>query len=134
MTSDLNFFNCTQCGDCCKGFGGTYLTDMDLSAMAEHFGISIKVFKERYCAPSGHRWVLAQRADGFCIFWDQNCTIHAIKPRMCRQWPYIDGVLKDMGNWKIMSGVCPGIRTDIDENRLRDYICKTIGKSCGHSK
>jgi Fe-S-cluster containining protein len=128
MTSDGSFFECTRCGDCCKGFGGTYLTDQDMAAMAEHLGISVSTFKERYCAPSGQRWVLAQRSDGFCIFWDQNCTIHAIKPRMCRQWPYIDGVLKDIGNWKIMSSVCPGIRADIDETQLHAYVCKALGK------
>jgi Fe-S-cluster containining protein len=100
-----------------------------MEAIAGHLGISVSSFKTHYCAPSGRRWVLAQRPDGFCVFWDHNCTIHAIKPRMCRQWPYIDGVLKDIGNWKIMSGLCPGMRADVDENRLHDYVSKALGKS-----
>ena len=129
MTSEPAFFDCTQYGDCCKGCGGTYLTDKDMAAIAKHLEISITVFKERYCAPSGKRLVLAQRADGYCIFWDQNCTIHAIKPRMCRQWPYIDSLLKDIGNWRIMSSVCPGIQVDIDEDRLRKYVCVALEKS-----
>ncbi len=100
-----------------------------MAEIANHLSISVTEFKKRYCAPSGKRYVLAQRADGFCIFFDQNCTIHAIKPRMCRQWPYIESVLKDIGNWKIMASVCPGIRPEVDEYRLREYICKALGKS-----
>lgn len=129
MTSDSTFFNCVQCGDCCKGFGGTYLTDKDMAAIANHLNICVDELKENYCAPSGTRYVLAQRPDGFCIFFEQNCSIHAIKPRMCRQWPYIDSLLKDIGNWRIMSSVCPGIRADADEDQLREFVCAALGKS-----
>lgn len=134
MISDQTFFNCTQCGDCCKGFGGTYLTDKDIEAIAGHLNIPIAFFKEQYCASSGKRFVLAQRPDGFCIFWDGNCSIHAIKPRMCRQWPFIDSLLKDIGNWRIMSGVCPGIRADVDEDSLREFVRDALGKSSGPNK
>ncbi len=132
MGSDRDFFQCTQCGDCCKGFGGTYLTQEDMAAIAAHLDIPLATFKQRYCAPSGKRHVLAQREDGFCIFFDRNCTIHAIKPAMCRKWPFIDSLLKDIGNWQIMSSVCPGIRTEIDKRKLKDFVCKSLGKmSCG---
>lgn len=97
-----------------------------MAAIAKHLEISISAFIEHYCAPSGKRFVLAQRADGYCIFWDQNCTIHAIKPRMCRQWPYIGSLLEDIGNWRIMASVCPGMQADVDEVRLRDYLCVAL--------
>jgi len=129
MASDRDFFHCTQCGDCCKGFGGTYLTDKDMVAIAAHLNIPLSTFKDRYCTSSGKRHVLAQRDDGFCIFFDQNCSIHDIKPAMCRKWPFIDGLLKDIGNWKIMSSVCPGILPDVDEHGLRDFVCESLGKS-----
>lgn len=128
MASDHVFFKCTQCGDCCRGFGGTYLTAEDMAAIAKRLGITIPAFKKRYCVPSGSRFVLAQRSDGFCIFWDQNCTIHDIKPRMCRQWPFIDSVLTDVGNWKIMASVCPGIQADADTDQLRKFVSKSLGK------
>ncbi|MGD9366339.1 MAG: YkgJ family cysteine cluster protein [Desulfobacteraceae bacterium] len=127
MASDNALFKCTQCGDCCKGYGGTYLTETDFAAIAKHLGISIPAFKERYCVPSGNRLVLAQRADGFCIFWDKICTIHAIKPEMCRKWPFIDSLLTDIGNWKIMASVCPGIQADADEDQLLEFTCKALG-------
>ena len=134
MASDREFFQCTQCGDCCKGYGGTYLTDHDMAAIAAHLDIPLQNFKQRYCALSGKRYVLAQRDDGFCIFFDRNCSIHAIKPAMCRKWPFIDGLLKDIGNWQVMSSVCPGIRSDVDDNQLRDYVCRSLGRSSCNPK
>lgn len=127
MTSDHALFKCTQCGDCCKGYGGTYLTETDFAAIAKHLGISVPAFKEQFCVPSGNRFVLAQRADGYCIFWDQICTIHAIKPKMCRKWPFIDSLLTDIGNWKIMASVCPGIQADADKDQLREFTSKALG-------
>lgn len=134
MTSDPTFFDCVQCGDCCKGFGGTYLTDKDMTAIADHLNITVDEFKEGYCAPSGSRYVLAQRPDGFCVFFDQNCSIHEIKPRMCRQWPFIDSLLIDIGNWRVMSSVCPGIKPDADKDHLREFVCTALGKSSCSTK
>lgn len=130
MASDSNFFECTQCGDCCRGYGGTYLSESDIEAIAAHLNVSTTTFKERYCSTSGKRYVLAQRDDGFCIFFDRNCSIHSIKPAMCRKWPFIDSLLKDIENWKIMSSVCPGIRTDVNEDHLRAHVCKSLGRPC----
>lgn len=105
-----------------------------MTAIANHLHISVDEFKKGYCAPSGKRYVLAQRPDGFCIFFDQNCSIHEIKPRMCQQWPFIDSLLKDIGNWRIMSSVCPGVRADADKDRLREFVCIALGKSSCSTK
>lgn len=120
--SDPSLFSCTQCGDCCKGFGGTYLTESDVKSIARHVGVSMEAFKKTYCAPSGKRLVLAQRPDGYCIFFDVNCSIHAVKPRMCRQWPFIESVLKDPANWRIMAGVCPGMKVEPDDEKVVAYV------------
>ena len=127
MVSDPIFFECTQCGDCCRGYGGTYLSEADMEAIADHIGISKAELIERYCTLSGNRYVLTQRDDGFCVFWDRLCTIHAVKPKMCRQWPFIPSLLKDVGNWRIMASVCPGIHADADEEHLRAYVLKKLG-------
>jgi Fe-S-cluster containining protein len=129
MESDRAFFNCTQCGDCCKGYGGTYITEQDMAAIAAHMDLPLSGFKKRYCSRSGKRYVLAQREDGYCIFWDGNCKIHAIKPAMCKKWPFIDSLLKDIGNWQIMSRACPGIRLDVEKNQLLDFVCKSLSRS-----
>jgi Fe-S-cluster containining protein len=113
-SSTTEIFDCRQCGDCCKGFGGTYVSPDDIQAIATFIGVDPESFHQRFCQPSGKKRVLAQGENGYCIFWnDRLCTIHPVKPRMCKAWPYIPGVLKDPQNWYIMASMCPGIRTDV---------------------
>ena len=63
MPSDTNnpptLFKCLQCGDCCKGYGGTYVTDKDIEAIAEFIGCNADSFVARYCTLSGNRPLLA---------------------------------------------------------------------------
>ena len=130
MPSDTNnpptLFKCLQCGDCCKGYGGTYVTDKDIEAIAEFIGCNADSFVARYCTLSGNRPLLAQKSDGYCIFWDGLCRIHAVKPQMCRRWPFIDSLLVDSGNWLIMADSCPGIRRDIPPDKLEKYLKQII--------
>lgn len=115
-------FKCLQCGDCCKGYGGTYVTDQDIEAIAEFIGSDRVRFVERYCVFSGNRPMLAQGSNGYCIFWDGLCSIHAVKPLMCRKWPFIDSLLVDLSNWLIMADSCPGIRTNVSADMLVKYL------------
>lgn len=124
--SASEFFECTQCGQCCKGYGGTYVSEADIAAIALFLGISSASFRKHYCSLSGGKPLLAQRSDGYCIFFGQNCSIHPVKPRMCRRWPFIPGVLADVGNWRAMADACPGIRADVDLNVLRHYVQCTL--------
>ena len=107
-----------MCGDCCRGFGGTYVNRADIIAICEYTGILPEFFVQRCCVPSGNRLVLKQKQDGYCIFWDQKCTIHPVKPRMCKAWPFIESVLVDVGNWRVMASMCPGIRTDVSKDEI----------------
>jgi len=120
--SERPLFACTQCGDCCKGYGGTYLSEHDVAAIARFVGVSVDKLKRSYCDVSGGRLVLTQRPDGYCIFFDGNCTIHAVKPRMCRQWPFIKSVLIEPANWRIMAESCPGMRDEQDPEKLIAYV------------
>lgn len=126
MTCNTEIFTCTQCGDCCKGFGGTYLAETDVIAIAHYLGISKSDLLERYCVLSGNRPVLTQGEDGYCIFFDRNCSIHPVKPQMCKKWPYIENVLVDPANWRIMADMCPGMKRDADPSHVvrcvRSYL------------
>ena len=137
-TSELNvsdIFECRQCGECCKGYGGTYVTEGDILAIADYVGISTEDFINRYLTQSGSGRVLAQGEDGYCIFAEHGrCGIHPVKPRMCSAWPFIEGVLRDPGNWYIMAGSCPGIRTDVSENTIRRCIETALGDSGGKGR
>jgi len=110
MSSDAlaaaDLFSCQRCGNCCKGYGGTYLTEADIDAIACYLGVPVDRLIARYTRQSGGRPVIAQGDNGYCIFWDKVCTIHAVKPKMCRQWPYIHSILVDVGNWRAMAASC----------------------------
>jgi Fe-S-cluster containining protein len=119
-------FDCTLCGDCCRGFGGTYLLESDIASISEHVSVAPDQFVRNYCTPSGSRLVLRQREDGYCIFWDKVCTIHSVKPRMCRRWPFLKSVLVDEINWRSMGSMCPGIRTDVSMDKVRACIESSV--------
>ena len=121
-------FACTLCGDCCKGYGGTYLTAPDILAIADYVGVSAKCLEAEYTCKSGNRRVLAQGGNGYCIFWDKVCTIHPVKPRMCRRWPFIPGVLVDVANWHAMAASCPGIKTDLPDDRIVECVRRALEK------
>jgi len=124
--SDL--FECEKCGDCCKGYGGTFVSPDDIKAIADFIGEDPENFSGRYCQMSGGRPVLLQDDSGYCVFWDGKCAIHPVKPRMCRAWPFIEGVLADVANWHIMAQFCPGIRTDIPDDKVVEYVENAIGE------
>jgi Fe-S-cluster containining protein len=128
MESDQVLFECTQCGECCKGYGGTYLTESDIAKIAAFIGVDIEEFKRSYCVLSGNRPVLAQQPNGYCIFFNRNCSIHAVKPRMCRQWPFIRSLMVDITNWHIMAGVCPGMNSSMDDRHLLAAIHREMDK------
>ena len=119
-------FKCRKCGECCKGYGGTYLTDNDIKAISRHIGTDPKRFVDQFCNLSGNRPVLAQRKDGYCIFWDRLCTIHPVKPLMCRKWPFLESMLVDSNNWLIMADSCPGIQTDVAVDTLEKNVKQMI--------
>jgi Fe-S-cluster containining protein len=120
--SPADLFNCTKCGECCKGYGGTYVTSAEIDAIAAFVGAERQAFISQYCAMSGGRQLLAQGANGYCVFWDTACAIHPVKPRMCRKWPFIDGVLKDILNWHSMAASCPGMRTDLPDELILSSV------------
>ena len=85
-------------------------------------------FVKKYCQDTPQMPVLAQRKDEYCIFWDGQCSIHPVKPRMCKAWPFIESVLIDINNWYIMAALCPGIRTDVSEKKVRDCVAQALRK------
>ena len=122
--SDL--FQCTDCGHCCKGYGGTAISEKDLKRIADFIGVGETRFKSDYCQLSGKKWMIAQAENGYCVFWNNGCTVHPVKPRMCRAWPFIEGVVRDVANWKIMAGECAGIRTDIPDAAVVSCVYQVL--------
>jgi len=120
-------FECQLCGDCCQGYGGTYVTPEDVIAISAYLEVDPDSFVDTYCQMSGDRPVLAQAVDGYCVFCrDGACRIHAAKPNMCRAWPYLHSILVDVSNWHAMARACPGMRTDLDDDSIRKGVQREI--------
>ena len=66
-----DIFKCQQCGDCCKGYGGTFVTDQEIESIAKYINTDSESFVEKYCQMSGDKPVLSQKDNGYCIFWDK---------------------------------------------------------------
>ena len=41
-----DIFHCEQCGDCCTGYGGTYITPKDITAIADYINADAEKFIE----------------------------------------------------------------------------------------
>jgi uncharacterized protein len=123
-----DIFNCRRCGDCCKGYGGTFVTETEIEKIAAHIHTDPDTFVKDYCQISGGKMILAQAENMYCIFWNGLCTIHPVKPRMCKTWPFIESVLFDVGNWHIMASLCPGIRTDLPDRVIKEYVAQKVLK------
>lgn len=124
--SPQHLFACTLCGDCCKGYGGTYVSDEDIAAIGAFLHVEAAEVVRRYCRRSGRRWLLGQGSHGYCLFWQRVCTIHPVKPGMCRRWPFIESVVRDPHNWVIMAGLCPGMRSDIPLEQVRACVQRVL--------
>lgn len=121
-----DIFDCKQCGQCCKGFGGTYVTREDIQKIADYIKADPDIFLDRYCDMSGSRPVLTLAQNGCCIFFDpeKQCTIHPVKPYMCRAWPYIKTIITHPENWDIMANSCPGIKKGVPHTDLQRIVAE----------
>jgi len=124
-----DIFKCQKCGDCCKGYGGTFITEKEIETIASYIHTDPETFIENYCQISGGRKILAQAGDMYCIFWEGLCTIHPVKPSMCKTWPFIESILVDTSNWHIMSSLCPGIRTNVPNRIIIKCVTEELSKN-----
>lgn len=119
-----DIFECRLCGDCCNGFGGTYVTQQDIINISAYINFDPEKFIDRYCDKSGTRNVLTLGKDGYCVFFDTSdyCTIHPVKPYMCKAWPFIQTVIRHPENWNTMADSCPGMKKNIPHKDLQKIV------------
>ena len=131
-----DIFECQLCGDCCNGFGGTYVTQQDIINISTYINFDPEKFISRYCDRSGSRHVLTLGKDGCCIFFDKinQCTIHPVKPYMCKAWPFIRTIIKHPENWNAMANSCPGMKKDIPYKDLQKIVAMEKGRLDKSSK
>lgn len=124
--SGAEIFDCTQCGQCCTGFGGTYVNGNEIKRIASFIACDPEAFTRQYCDRSGSKWVITQGSNGSCIFFDKNCTIHPVKPYMCRAWPFLRTIIKNPENWEAMAKSCPGMRKGVALDLLSKIAAQEV--------
>ncbi len=128
MARSSDYFQCQRCGECCKGYGGTFVSEQEIERISQHLGVDSDAFVKDYCQWSGGRPLIKTSDSGYCVFWDKVCTIHHVKPRMCRLWPFIESMLVDPTNWAVIKSVCPGIQADVSPGRLTGFVRETLAE------
>ena len=121
-------FTCSQCGNCCTGAPGfVWLSDQEVSRLAEHLRLSVEETLERYCRKIGARVSLKERRSPAglydCIFLVERkqkgpdgvvhtlrgCSVYPVRPLQCRTWPFWESNLSDPGIWEASAKRCHGM-------------------------
>ena len=103
-------FSCTRCGDCCTGVPGyVWVEPTEIEALAQHLGLSVDSFGERYLRTVGRRYSLIEKPGGDCVFFDKGCSVYPARPTQCRTFPFWRSNLKSERAWDEIADECPGI-------------------------
>ncbi len=104
-------FECKRCTDCCFGEGGIKVSYREAKIIASYLKISLSNFLKKYCKKSGREFPYSIKtgSSGYCIFWENGCSIHPVKPDICRKWPLLDRVISDPDCWQEMRKTCRGL-------------------------
>ncbi len=121
----MDLFECTQCGTCCQGEGGIYLTRKEIDRISKFLNLSQQRFLEKFCLKKNGRTYIHTREDGYCHFSQKGqCTIHEVKPTPCRQWPFFPPMLIDQINWETARNSCPALAP---YETLEEYLNRIAG-------
>jgi hypothetical protein len=105
-------FECTGCGDCCTGAPGyVWVGAAEIATLANHVGLSVAEFEERFVRRVGARKSLIEFDNGDCVFFDnqtRKCKVYEARPQQCRTWPFWDSNLRTPKAWQQTCEVCPG--------------------------
>lgn len=105
-------FQCTGCGNCCRGTGYVWVDDEEIEALAavqNRAAGEVRLLDTR--AVQG-RVTLREHANGDCIYLDSRtsrCRVYEARPRQCRTWPFWRQNLTDQQAWAETGQGCPGV-------------------------
>ena len=106
-------FECQRCGRCCTNRGPyafVFLSEADVSALADHLGLGREVFLERHCTLHGGRLTLRHDLPR-CEFQadDGACTVYEARPQQCKSWPFWRENLQRETWEREVAPLCPGV-------------------------
>ena len=118
-----DLFTCRQCGDCCRGYGGTRLTSEDIAAIAAFTGIPERDVADnllpslRHIRHSGPTPERVLHLLGPTLYDSSGEAPHVPKVAVYRKHPRRSGQLADHG------GFLPGDAHGCPERR-RPQVCR----------
>ena len=125
-------FSCARCSSCCRNESGfVYLSENDLSRLANNCGMDYTGFVETWC-----RWVplnrdrerlsLKEKSNFDCIFWNKGCTVYDARPLQCRTFPFWDSVVSSEQAWNEAALGCPGINNGdyYEMEKIDDFVSR----------
>jgi len=135
-------FECTRCGNCCKGDGLVHINPEEADRLAGALGLARENFIREYAVRLGKdRWRLkdkwipspnhSQPAEQWCIFLERDaaglygCSVNAAKPDQCASFP---------AGWRNPDSIraCPGLRilaTEMAKERRAGDELKGAGEA-----
>lgn len=124
-------FECTGCGDCCRGEPGyVWLTLDEAHAVAVALGMHFDQFKDRCLRRVGSRLSLLEKPDGDCIFLEagSGCVVYGARPVQCGTFPFWGEFLESRRDWERLAEVCPGIGRG--KLHAGDWVRGLTGETC----
>jgi len=106
---------CENCvGYCCTGESGyTWVSDQEISKIAEFLGQDIDRLVSRYLVRIGRRFCIKEvKIEGgfYCLFFDEKnrrCAIYDVRPAQCRTFPFWE-YFRDNPDEAVKE--CPGVQ------------------------
>ena len=132
-----DIFECSRCGNCCKlTWSPIWINRDEGERIARAFGLSTEEVAERYTVKQADRRRLRQKRDGWCVFYDHDkgCTINAVKPDMCRAFPFHHAAIGTQKTWQRTLSICPEVRAganQVNEERERGAVFQAVAETAG---
>ncbi len=114
-------FDCRRCGDCCLGRGGVRLNEEEAARAAAFLGMGLDEFVRAFLVPGAPPWDIGCGESSRCLFSrpDGLCRIHPVKPKICRDWPYLPGPLAVESAFLEAKSACPGLSRDLTWDQFK---------------
>jgi len=121
-------FECTKCGDCCRGEPGyVWVSKDEINSISLYLNMTTIEFANKFLRNVDDIYSLIEKSNGDCIFYDNGCTIYNQRPLQCKTFPFWNGHLISKDIWDEISKSCSGMNNGIRYSKgeilkcMRDY-------------
>jgi uncharacterized protein len=120
-------FCCQQCGDCCQGQGGIFPNAVEIDLIAQYLKITVEQLRHDFLEITSSGPAVKNKPGGGCVFNEQGrCRIHPVKPRICRDWPFLPAILVHATEFEAAKEACPGLNPDSKHEDFLQYWQKKV--------